>query len=64
MKLYNVMALVEMSYNVRADSEDDAVAKAEEGEYEEKEELGWNQLMAVSEMGGSEDDTESEDEDG
>jgi hypothetical protein len=63
-KLYNVMALVEMSYNVRADSEEDAVSKAEEGECEEKEELGWNQLMAVSEMEGSEDDTESEGEDG
>ena len=50
MSKWHVTALVEVIYYVEANNEEEAIEKAEGGEFEEEEYGGINQIMSAEEM--------------
>lgn len=47
MTKYYVTALIEYTYTVEADSEEEAEDKAKGGEFEEADYGGWHQTMSI-----------------
>ncbi len=50
---WSVMVLLEVTYRLQADSEDEAREKAERGDFDEVEYGDVNQIMSVEEMGNA-----------